>query len=69
MSAKAEGDEKLGGPDADAKAAFEEMCRDMMSGQAPECCRPMMEMFRPMMQSMMARWMAASRTANTPGCC
>jgi hypothetical protein len=52
VNGKANTKDKSERPKAEEKQAFFEMCRGMMSGEMPECCRPMM-------QTMMSRWASA----------
>jgi hypothetical protein len=59
VSANAEAEKKGEGPKPEAKDAFAEMCRGMMSGQMSECCRPMM-------QIMMSRWASAFPAPKQP---
>jgi hypothetical protein len=68
MSAKVQSEKKAGSSKAEPKAAFDEMCRGMlsglMSGEPPDCCRPVMQM--PMMQMMMSRWASAFTASKQP---
>jgi hypothetical protein len=59
VSAKRDAEKKSEGPKPEAKDAFADMCLGLMSGEMPECCRPMM-------RTMMSRWAGAFSPVKRP---